>query len=252
MAASTTPQWKLEHQRASLLLGAFGASANLAAAVPDAAAFLFVNMPAQAVFKLLLSVHEYALGKEEPSTGKVCENVLRGELALAAKLAAVWPDVKRRAAGPADAFQLLLSEAPGVDVSPVYAHAMAYVIAYNGKNVPSRKLLDELNALRTRSADDTTLAKTVRLATSRDANLPLYWEHDDWVVDDVAWAVKKLRAATAAAPVLTYQSLCAAGLSGPRFFNTPSTRFAGYPFGNTGLFLAYARSLELLHDGVLC
>ena len=211
-ASSTTPVWKHEHVQAALRLSMFAASGNLAAAVPGALEHLLQHTPVHAVFDVLHALHAFMHGKTDPTTNKVVSFALGEHIALANDVRRAWVDNR-------------------------------------GKHVPNAHVVRELDGFAARDADDTTFVKVLR-GVQRNPEVPLYWEHGQWIIDDLQWVSDTLRAAAHLTPMLLYQAVCNAGLSGPRF-HSKDTRFAPYPFHNTGLLLAYARSLEAAHDDAL-
>ena len=239
-ASSTTPVWKHEHVQAALRLSMFAASGNLAAAVPGALEHLLQHTPVHAVFDVLHALHAFMHGKTDPTTNKVVSFALGEHIALANDVRRAWVD-NREASGAA-ALPLLQRKNKA-------ARAFAFVVAFNGKHVPNAHVVRELDGFAARDADDTTFVKVLR-GVQRNPEVPLYWEHGQWIIDDLQWVSDTLRAAAHLTPMLLYQAVCNAGLSGPRF-HSKDTRFAPYPFHNTGLLLAYARSLEAAHDDAL-
>ena len=229
----------------------YGASGNLAVTVCDAVAYLFARAPVHAVLSVLQAVHDWAHGKIEPSTGAVCQFPIGPEVPLALAMSAT-ARTSGAATPPAAMFRAVQRSVPTkrAEVTPALQQGLAFVVAFNGKYVPAASVVKELNAMHERAEDEITLAKVLK-GVPRNAALPLSWEHGQWVLDDSVWALTRLRAASSAAPVLTYQAICRAGLSGPRFHASAKTRFSSYPFHNTGLFMAYAQTLEDAYDSVL-
>ena len=233
--------WQAEHARASQTLAMFGAAGgSLVAAVPAALAFLFRAAPPRAMCDILVQLFNYmrsCAATPHPFTPSFSAALIMDQL---------WS----RAGEPvgSEAFRRIQCKLREISdellpLSEDRLHGILFTIVFAGKHVPDARVTRELMSMLDRAADDTEIVKVLRLVR-QNSDMPLYRAHGRWALDSHEYAAAELRVCAGVAPAQLYRAVNAIGLTGPRFHAGMPTRFESYPFGDHGLFRAYAEHVR--------